>query len=324
MIAVKTPLRVSLFGGGTDIPDYFKEYGGQVTGFTINKYIHIFASKIDIDQGFKIRLSYKSNEDVLNIEDIQHPIYREVLKLYDFDNMYHFSTMSCLPSGAGLGSSSSFTVGLIKTLNSILGINESKLQIAKKAISIERDILKESGGWQDQLHAAFGGINTFKFNNNSIDQVNLEIDKDSLQKLNNSMYILHTGITRKAKDIEKGKINNINFDLLKATHELAIEGESYLHNSKKISMNEIGLLLNEGWKIKRSLSEKVSNSNIDDIYNIIIENGAYGAKLCGAGGGGFFLVLSSSQSVKKIRENLPKSVLSKVRIDFHGIRHRNI
>ena len=324
MIAIRTPLRVSLFGGGTDIPEYFKEYGGQVTGFTINKYIHIFASKIDIDQGFKIRLSYKKNEDVLNIEDIQHPIFREVLKLYDFDDMYHFSTMSCLPSGAGLGSSSSFTVGLIKILNMIKGINESKLQIAKKAISIERDILEESGGWQDQLHASFGGVNTFKFYNNSIDHINSAIDKDSIQKLNNSMYILHTGITRNARDVEKSKIENINVDLLKATHDLAIEGEKYIHDAKEISIKEVGLLLNEGWKIKKSLSKKVSNSEIDNIYNIIMDNGAYGAKLCGAGGGGFFLVLSNPQSLKKIRKNLPKSVLSKIRIDFNGIRHRKI
>lgn len=324
MLATKTPLRVSLFGGGTDIPNYFNHNGGQVTGFTINKYIYIFASKIDIYQGFKFRLSYRDNEDVKDFNDIKHPIFRELIRLYNFQERYHFSTMSCLPSGAGLGSSSSFTVGLIFALNSIMGINETKVDIAKKAIHIERNILNEDGGWQDQLHAAYGGFNTFKFKDNKISHKPVEINSSFADDLNDSMYILHTGITRRAKNIEKSKTKNDNENLLKYTNDLAIEGERILNNKSTVSLNEIGALLNEGWKLKRELSDKVSNEDIDSIYKIIMSNGAYGAKLCGAGGGGFFLVLSNNKSILKIRERLPSSAISKINIDYNGVQEIKI
>ncbi len=319
MIIVRVPLRVSLFGGGTDLPDYFERYGGSVTGFTINKYIYIFASKVDINQGFKFRLSYRTNQDVNTIDEISHPIFREVLRSYNFDQTYHFSTMSCLPSGAGLGSSSSFTVGLHFLLNTLVGVEDSRMDLAKNAIHIERNVLAESGGWQDQLHPAFGGFNTFNFNPGGlIERKPLDLKSEDLKALNRSMYILYSGEMREAKVIEDSKKMALNYDLLKETHDIAREGEKLLRGDS-FDLLELGKLLNEGWLLKRGMSRAVSNSSLDNLYDLILKKGAYGAKLCGAGGGGFFLVLASESVMTSLNESLPNSTMSQINIDFNGL-----
>jgi D-glycero-alpha-D-manno-heptose-7-phosphate kinase len=320
MIYVKSPLRISLFGGGTDLPDFFEKHTGTVTGFTINRFVHIFASKIDINQGFNFRLSYKSSQDAINIDEIKHPIFREVFRDYNFDQTYHFTTMSCLPSGAGLGSSSSFTVGLYFTLNQILNKKNSSKALAKQAINIERNILNESGGWQDQLHAAYGGFNTFNFSKSGkITHNPIILSSESIELINNNMYILYSGLMREAKKIEQSKSTNMNINNLKEAFHLAKEGESIIR-SNKFELSEIGKLLNHSWELKKRLSKKVSSDKLNDLYNLILKNGAYGAKLCGAGGGGFFMVLANKKSIKKLETLLPKSTISKVSIDFTGLK----
>lgn len=325
MIHIKTPLRVSLFGGGTDVPEYFKSSGGIVSGFTINKYVNIFASKIEIDQGFKFRLSYRKNEDVKNYDEIKHPIFREVLRLHAFNNSYHFSTLSTLPEGAGLGSSSSFTVGLNFLMNKLNSKKESKLALAKKAIYIEREVLQEKGGWQDQLHAAYGGFNTFTFKTDgSVIHETVDFkDNQMMNYLNDSLYILYSGKLRRAKEVENSKFKKINFNKLDQIKEIAFEGQN-LFRKERFTLEELGILLNEGWELKKSLSGSVSNDHIDEIYKIIIKNGAYGAKLCGAGGGGFFLAIANDKIINKIKTKLPESTITKINIDFEGIVSREI
>jgi len=320
MISVKVPLRVSLFGGGTDIPEYFLQNEGMVTGFTIDRYIHIFGSKIDIYQGFKFRLSYRLNEEVNSFDEISHPIFREILKKYNFNQTYHFTTMSDLPSGAGLGSSSSFTVGFDFLINNILGIENSSMELAKNAIYIEREILKEAGGWQDQLHPAFGGINTFRFfADKTIERESIKLSSDRVRKLNNNMYLLFSGGMRKANLIEKSKKKTLNSRFLGEVFDIAKEGESLLKD-KNLSLNSIGKLLNKNWELKRSLSDKVSNNDIDDLYNLILNSGAYGAKLCGAGGGGFFVVLASSKVASIIQKKIPNSRMSQIKVEFNKVK----
>ena len=324
MITVRVPLRVSLFGGGTDLPEYFERHGGTVTGFTINKYIYIFASKVDINQGFKFRLSYRTNQDANSIDEISHPIFREVLRSYDFDQTYHFSTMSCLPSGAGLGSSSSFTVGLHFLLSTLVGREDSKMDLAKNAIHIERNVLAESGGWQDQLHPAFGGFNTFNFHPSGlVERKPLDLKSADLNALNQSMYILYSGEMREAKVIEDSKKKDLNYDLLKETYDIAKEGEKLLRG-ENFELTELGKLLNKGWMLKRGMSGKVSNNTLDDLYDLILKKGAYGAKLCGAGGGGFFLVLASESVMTSLNESLPNSTISRINIDFNGLMRNEI
>ena len=324
MISIRVPLRVSLFGGGTDIPDFFSSNRGTVSGFTIDRYIHKYASRIDINQGFNFRLSYKSSQDANFIDEIKHPIFREVLRSYNFDKTYHFSTMSCLPSGAGLGSSSSFTVGLHYVLNQILNINDSPSELARKAINIERNVLSESGGWQDQLHAAYGGFNTFNFNKDGEIDVNpIMLNSENINNINDNMYILYSGGMREAKKIEDSKKKNLNVDILKETYELAKEGEALLR-SNNFDLSDIGKFLNTGWELKRGMSTKVSNDNLNDLYSLILKSGAFGAKLCGAGGGGFFMVLANDKAISNLQLCLPKGSISKINIDFNGLKRKDL
>ena len=320
MICVRAPLRIGLFGGGTDIPDFFLERGGKAIGFTIESYIYIQAVEVEINPGFKFRLSYKTNEEVNSAEDIIHPIFREVLKKYKFDNSYHFSSFSNLPSGAGLGGSSSFTVGLLSLINKIKGLNKKNLDLAKQAINIERVILNEKGGWQDQLHAAFGGMNVFNFSKSgNISRTKLNPHPRVFDDLNNNMYLLYSGKMRAAHDIEDSKIKNLNFGMLSELHDIANQAEDLL-NKKDCTIQEIGKLLNDSWLIKRGLSNKVSDTEIDDMYKNILKSGAYGAKICGAGGGGFFVILASQSSAKRLQETLNKDQIIKMSIDLGGIK----
>ena len=260
MIFSKTPLRVSLFGGGTDDPRYFNQNSarGSVTGFAIDQFIWIFASQIQVNQGFKFRLGYKASEDVLDADEIKHPIFREVLRDQPALPGYHFSTMSTLPSGAGLGSSSSFTVGLLALMSSINDDSISRSSLAKEAIRYEREVLGESGGWQDQLHASFGGVNTFEFDNNSWVRRPVELTSGNLRLLSESLYIVFTGKLRSASAVEESKNLKANRDeLLSETYALALEGESSLRRDQ-VSLPEVGYLLNKGWELKRRLSSAVS------------------------------------------------------------------
>ena len=320
MICVRAPLRIGLFGGGTDIPDFFLERGGKVIGFTIESYIYIQAVEAEINQGYKFRLSYRTNEEVNSAKDIIHPIFREVLKKYKFDNPYAFNTISNLPSGAGLGGSSSFTVGLLSLIHKIKGLNKKNLDLAKQAINIERVILNEKGGWQDQLHAAFGGMNVFDFSKSgNISRTKLNPHPRVFDDLNNNMYLLYSGKMRASHDIEDSKIKNLNFGMLSELYDIANQAEDLL-NTEDCTIQEIGKLLNDSWLIKRGLSNKVTDTEIDNMYKNILNSGAYGAKLCGAGGGGFFMVLASKSSAKKLQETMKKGLLKKISIDLGGIK----
>ena len=226
--------------------------------------------------------------------------------------------MSTLPSGAGLGSSSSFTVGLLALLNEDKFV-QSKASLANEAIRYERDVLGESGGWQDQLHAAFGGINTFEFDNNGWKRKPVDMNQSNLQILSDSLYIVYTGMLRSASNIEESKFSTSDNDnLLSETYALALEGEKALCQDT-LSLSEIGNLLNTGWELKRGLAQSVSTSHIDEVYRQILSTGAYGAKLCGAGGGGFFLVLAESDSVEQLKEVIGKEKIMKVDIFDRGV-----
>ena len=321
MIFSKTPLRVSLFGGGTDDPNYFQKYNarGAVTGFTINQFVWIFGSEIKVDQGFRFRLGYRYNEDVSDAAEIKHPIFREVLRDQPHLSRFHFSTMSALPSGAGLGSSSSFTVGLIALINYLNAQTVSQASLANEAIRYEREVLGESGGWQDQLHAAFGGINTFAFKNSAWTRTPLVMSEDNLRKLSDSLYIVYTGKLRSANIIEKSKKESINnHTLLSETYHLALEGEKALRQTS-ISLKQIGRLMIEGWNLKSRLSSEVTSTEIDAVYMKIMSEGAFGAKLSGAGGGGFFLVLAETAVAERIGDKLGREKIMKVSVHNSGV-----
>jgi D-glycero-alpha-D-manno-heptose-7-phosphate kinase len=224
-----------------------------------------------------------------------------------------------IPAGTGLGSSSSFAVGLLRLIRKISNLDYSDdYNIGREAINFERNILNEAGGWQDQIHAAFGGINAIEFLGNDFKVRPIELASDSLQLLNDNMYLVYTGKTRYASAIESSKTQMSKNDFLTRMVEISDEGEK-LFTESQLHLKDIGNLLSEGWKLKKLLSTSVSNSALDDMYDAIICSGAYGAKLCGAGGGGFFFILASRESIDKLKSKLgAKTIITKISTSFNN------
>ncbi len=291
MIISKTPFRISLFGGGTDYPEWYHKNGGSVLATAIDKYCYISCRHLPPFFDHKHRIVYSKVESVKEIEEIEHPSVRAVLSTLGTSAGLEIHHDGDLPARSGLGSSSSFTVGLINVINAMKGLQTSKNDLAKQAIYIEQEILKENVGSQDQILAAFGGFNKIDFNaDDSFNITPVIINKDLTDKLQDHMLLFFTGLSRYASDIAKAKIANIknNFRELSQMKEMVNEGLSILHRPSD-PIKDLGKLLHESWKLKRSLSTKVSTSQIDEIYETGIKAGAIGGKILGAGGGGFIL-----------------------------------
>jgi D-glycero-alpha-D-manno-heptose-7-phosphate kinase len=304
MIIVRTPLRVSLFGGGTDFPDYFKRNGGAVIGSAIDKYIYHTVSRFPSWLfEHKIRVSYRVVEQVSDLELIQHKPFREILKYHGITENIEINLASDLPSFTGLGSSSAFTVGLIKGLNAFKGQLIDTASLARLAIHLERNILGESVGFQDQIFASYGGFNHIKFSgDNGFEVERINVNQDMIRELSDCLMMYYTGMTRRASEIEEAKLKNIegNVAALDRMHECVSEALEIL--SKGANLDELGYLLDESWKLKRLLGGDVTNPKIDEIYRHGIESGALGGKLLGAGGGGFFLFYVPKRSRARFRE----------------------
>ena len=285
MIISKTPFRISLFGGGTDYPEWYHKNGGSVLATAIDKYCYISCRHLPPFFDHKHRIVYSKVESVKEIEEIEHPSVRAVLSTLGTSAGLEIHHDGDLPARSGLGSSSSFTVGLINVINAMKGLQTSKDDLAKQAIYIEQEILKENVGSQDQILAAFGGFNKIDFNaDDSFNITPVIINKDLTDKLQDHMLLFFTGLSRYASDIAKAKIANIknNFRELTQMKEMVNEGLSILHRPSD-PIKDFGKLLHESWKLKRSLSTKVSTPQIDEIYETGIKAGAIGGKILGAG-----------------------------------------
>ena len=310
MIISKTPFRISLFGGGTDYPSWYRDNGGSVLATAIDKYCYISCRHLPPFFEHKHRVVYSKVESVKEINEIQHPAVRAVLSTLGTNEGLEIHHDGDLPARSGLGSSSSFTVGLINALNALKGQQTSKEDLAKQAIYIEQEVLKENVGSQDQILAAFGGFNRIDFN--SDDSFNITpviINKDLTGQLQNHMLLFFTGLSRYASDIAKDKIANFknNFRELTQMKEMVNEGLSILQSNSD-PIKDLGKLLHESWELKRSLSTKVSTPQIDEIYKSGIESGAIGGKILGAGGGGFILFIAKPENHEKIRTRLKNLV----------------
>ena len=310
MIISKTPFRISFFGGGTDYPEWYHENGGSVLATTIDKYCYISCRHLPPFFEHKHRIVYSKIESVKTTEEIQHPVVRAVLSNLSITDGLEIHHDADLPARSGLGSSSSFTVGLINVLNALKGLQISKQDLAKQATYIEQEVLKETVGSQDQVLAAFGGFNRIDFHpDDSFNISPVIINKDLTCKLQDHMLLFFTGLSRYASDIAKDKIANIknHFRELTQMKEMVNEGLSILHRPSD-PIKDLGKLLHESWKLKRSLSTKVSTPQIDEIYETGIKAGALGGKILGAGGGGFILFFAAPENHKKIRDRLKNLV----------------
>ena len=307
MIITRTPFRISFFGGGTDYPAWYQEHGGAVLATSIDKYCHISCRYLPPFFEHKHRIVYSIIENVQRVDEIKHPAVRAILDWAECDNqgleVHHDGD---LPARSGLGSSSSFTVGLIHALSALRGKYLAKDDLAAQAIHMEQHIIKENVGSQDQITAAFGGFNRIDFKANDTFQVSpVILTKDRLHEFQSHLMLCFTGFSRIASEIAKSKIENFKSRVteLNRMTEMVDEAIQILQNTKT-PIEEVGRLLYQSWLCKRSLSDKVSTPEIDYLYEEAMRAGAVGGKILGAGGGGFLLLFVRPELQSKVRERL--------------------
>lgn len=302
MIITRTPFRISFCGGGTDLRSYYSREEGAVVSSTINKYIYITVNRLTRYFEHSISLKYSRTELVNSVEDISHPIIREALKLTDVTERVEIASMADIPSGTGLGSSSAYAVSLLHALHTFKGEAVSAKKLAEEACNIEIEILKDPIGKQDQFIAAYGGIAHIRFIPDESVFVDPVICRLSTKKaLENNLMIFYTGITRKAGDIlevQKAETGN-KIKVLRSMKNLCGDLIEVLRNPK--SLSDFGLILHQGWLLKRSLVQEISNDVINNCYERARAAGAIGGKLLGAGGGGFLLFYVEPQNQAHVR-----------------------
>ena len=299
MIITKTPYRISFFGGGSDYPEWYKEYGGMVLSTTIDKYIYISCRFLPKFFKHKYRIVWSKIENVKDVNQIQHKVVKKLLQHLKISQGLEIHYDGDLPARSGMGSSSCFTVGLTKALYKIKNKELSKSQLAKKTIEFEQKIMKEVVGSQDQTIASYGGFNKIIFNRNNKIQVQKLLFNKNIEKLNKNLVLIYTGINRTAH-----KIANTYVRKLTKSKKNHIENiMSYVNEGKKIletgNVDDFGKLLNTSWLEKKSLSNLITNNKIDQLYKETLRYGALGGKLLGAGGGGFLLVYMKKENAKK-------------------------
>jgi D-glycero-alpha-D-manno-heptose-7-phosphate kinase len=319
MIISRTPFRISFFGGGTDYPAFYEKNGGAVLSTSINKYCYINLRYLPPFFDYKYRIRYTSREETQSISEIKHPSVRECLNFLNWDRGVEISHNADLPAMSGLGSSSAFTVGLLNALNALKGKMITKRQLALDAIHVEQDRIKENVGSQDQAIAAFGGFNKIEFGGPEKITVHpITIDQDKLVFLQNHLMLIFTGFPRNASEIAGEQIRKTpqKAKELRAMMDMVDEAINTLNGSQDKLM-DFGKLLHETWKIKRSLTQHITNTAIDEIYEAGMESGAVGGKLLGAGGGGFILFFVKPELQQNVKEKLRK--LLYVPFKFHNL-----
>jgi D-glycero-alpha-D-manno-heptose-7-phosphate kinase len=301
-------MRISFFGGGTDYPVWYREHGGAVLSTTINKCCYITCRWLPPFFEYHSRISYTRVENVVTNSAIEHPAVRGCLQFMGMDEGVEIHHVADLPARAGLGTSSAFTVGLLLALYGLRDQMRDKQALAAEAIHVEQEILREAVGAQDQVSAAYGGLNRINFHQNGAVEVQPIVTAPSrLTELEQHLALYFTGFSRIASEIAKEQIRMTpqRANELHAMMQLVNEGEAILSNPSR-PLSEFGRLLHEGWKLKKTLSQKITNSNLDDIYETGLRAGALGGKLLGAGGGGFMLFFVPPEKRQALRESLRK------------------
>jgi len=320
MIITRTPFRVSLFGGGTDYPPWYREHGGAVVGFTINKYCYISVRPLPPFFEHKHRIVYSKVETVAAIGEIQHPSVRACLSEMGVDYGIEVHHDGDLPARSGLGSSSSFTVGLLNALNAQNGRMVTKEYLAQEAIRIEQQVIGENVGSQDQVWAAYGGMNRIEFGRDgAIDVRPVVLKAERRNRFFGSLMLFFTGFSRFASEIAAKQIANLaqRQAQLVAMRAMVDEAMAVLGDENR-DLDDIGRLLHEGWQLKRQLADNVTTSDIDAIYETALGAGALGGKLLGAGGGGFMLFYVPPERQPAVRHALSRLVEVDFELDAAG------
>tara|TARA_B100000989_G_scaffold298957_1_gene291390 strand:+ start:17769 stop:18752 length:984 start_codon:yes stop_codon:yes gene_type:complete len=319
MIICRTPFRISFFGGGTDFPQWYVKEGGGVISTTIDKYCYINARYLPEFFKFNYRIRYFKTEQTKTIKQIKHPSFREILKYLDFYKQnIEIVHNADIPALSGMGASSSSSVCLLHALNALKNTFITKKKLSLDALKIEQEILKETVGSQDQIAAAFGGFNYIKFNKNNTFEVNPIFKSQNISKIEDSITLMFTGLQRKANIIERNKIKNLKSNSLYLNEMNSITQTALDMVNGNFKIKEFGKLLSDQWSIKKKLSHKTTNNFIDRLYLDGMKCGAYGAKLLGAGNGGFIMFISNKDVKQKLLKKFKKFLFVPIKFDKIG------
>lgn len=318
MIITKTPFRMSFFGGGTDMEDYFKENGGAVLSTTFDKYCYVNVRHLPRFFDYSTELSYSKTERVTNIDDIQHPAIRNAMKLLDMHEI-RLTYEADLPARSGLGTSSSFAVGMLNAFYALKGKYADKKKLADEAIYLERVLCNEAGGWQDQIAASFGGFNRINFNADGYEVLPVIINPERKKQLNNNLLMFFTGFTRFSSEVQK--MNKVVDKKAQLKEMLAlVDNAEKILTDKRKSLDDFGYLLDHTWKLKRQTGSSISTNSIDTLYQKGIEAGALGGKLLGAGGGGFLVFYVQPEKQDAVRWAMKDLMYIPFRFENGGTR----
>lgn len=321
MIITKTPFRMSFFGGGTDLEEYFKENGGAVLSTTFDKYCYVNVRHLPRFFDYTTELTYSKMERVSNVEDIIHPAIREAMKMLDMHEI-RLTYEADLPARSGLGTSSSFAVGMLNAFYALKGKYADKKKLADEAIYLERVLCKEDGGWQDQIAASFGGFNRINFGSDGYEVLPVIISPERKKQLNDNLLMFFTGFTRFSSDVQKANAASSPVDkraMLKRMHEIVNEAEHVLTDNCR-DLDDFGFLLDATWKLKRLTGSSVSTNSIDSLYARGIDAGALGGKLLGAGGGGFLVFYVQPEKHEAVKKALIDLMYIPFRFESGGTR----
>lgn len=319
MIISRTPFRISFFGGGTDYPAWYRQHGGAVLAATIDKYCYLSCRYLPPFFEHKFRVVYSKIENCHTIDEIAHPAVRAVLRYLNIERGVEIHHDGDLPARSGMGSSSAFTVGLLHAMRALKGQVSSKHQLAMESIYLEQEVLEETVGSQDQVSAAYGGLNHITFlPNGEVSVRPITISTKRMRELDSHLMLFYSGIKRTASDVAESYVNNIDSRKrqLRILRDMVEESVSIISSDQDITA--FGELLHEAWQAKRSLSNKVSNSQVDDIYERAIAAGAIGGKLTGAGGGGFMLLFVPLDKQQQVKQTLNKLIHVPFKFEFSG------
>jgi D-glycero-alpha-D-manno-heptose-7-phosphate kinase len=319
MIISRTPFRISFFGGGTDYPVWYRDHGGCVLATSINKYCYLSCRYLPPFFEHKYRLVYVKSENCKTIDEISHPAVRGILQYLNWTRGLEIHHDADLPARGGLGTSSSFTVGLINALSGLRGKLRSKNEIALESINIEQNILKETVGSQDQISAAYGGFNYVRFHQNGEIAVQpITVSPNRIKELESRLMLFYTGIKRTASMVAQSYFENIErkTNYLSSMSEMVEKGIAALDGN--VDINKFGKLLHEAWLVKKKLSEKISSSEVDEIYSKALNAGAVGGKILGAGGGGFILFFVPLEYQRAVREALGNFIYVPFKFEYSG------
>lgn len=320
MIITQTPFRMSFFGGGTDFPEFYREHGGRVISTTFDKYCYVNVRHLPRFFNYKTHLTYSQVEYVNSYDEIHHPAIREAMRMLDMHDL-RLTYDADLPARSGLGSSSSFAVGMLNAFYALKGKYVDKRRLADEAIYLERVLCKEAGGIQDQIAASFGGLNQISFYENGYEVSPIIITQEKKEMLNDNLILFFTGFSRLSAEIQKVTAMEMGSKTKQLLEMLALVDEAKeVLTDKDADIDEFGRLLDVTWKLKRQTGSKITTDGIDDVYKRAIDAGATGGKLLGAGGGGFLLFYVDRERQRSVKEALGNLLHVPFRFEDGGTR----